>query len=258
MQIAQALWNHGPRMVAAMKARGLDVPTFQGEEILDLMAYLRSHGRRIAAPQFQSAGDPATGRRLFTSKGCVRCHGVFGEEDEIGPDLGRAELDGSVTQLAGRMWNHWPAMASAMQALEMQPPTFQGSDLADVFAFIIFSRYDGQKGDPARGRRVYAEKGCSACHGPQGEGKVGPVLREIAPRESKEALVQRMWNHAPGMSLLMASKNLRWPRLEPQEMADLLAFFAEGFSGGPGGAAATASQDEERGPAAGGEAPDSR
>jgi len=42
LRIAQDLWNHGSAMVAAMQMQDLDVPTFEGNEIIDLLAYLRS------------------------------------------------------------------------------------------------------------------------------------------------------------------------------------------------------------------------
>ena len=142
LRIAQDLWNHGPAMVPAIRRLGLDIPKFNGSEIIDLFAYLRSQGQRQAAHEFRSAGDPGRGKRLFREKGCSRCHAVFGEGAGIGPDLGSAELRGSVTQLAGRMWNHWPAMAEAMGALGMAPPTFKGEDVADLFAFLFVSRYE--------------------------------------------------------------------------------------------------------------------
>jgi mono/diheme cytochrome c family protein len=127
------------------------------------------------------------------------------------------------------MWNHWPAMASAMETLEMQPPTFRGSDLADLFAYLFFARYDGQPGSPARGRNLYTTSHCASCHGVSGAGGVGPALREFTGREPKEALLQRMWNHAPGMSWQMGIHKIPWPRLEPQQLADLMAYLATGL-----------------------------
>jgi mono/diheme cytochrome c family protein len=107
LQIAQDLWNHGPKMIAAMHARGLQLPTFKDKEIIDLFAYLRSQGKRQAAREFKSAGNAEKGKRVFAEKGCQRCHGLPGRNAGIAPDLGTSELRGSVTQLAGRMWNHW-------------------------------------------------------------------------------------------------------------------------------------------------------
>lgn len=233
LAIAQGLWNHGPQMVRSMDRRNLDVPQFQGEEILSLFAYLRSQGRRQAPREFQSPGDPERGRRVFEAKGCDRCHGVFDAEPGIGPDLGRVELRGSVTQIAGRMWNHWPAMAEAMEALDMPLPAFEENDLADVFAYLFLARYDGQRASAQNGRLVYREKGCVACHGPEGRGGIGPSLRTRTTGKTKETIVQVMWNHGPSMEHEMGRNQIPWPRFDVQEMAELLAFLAQGWAEAP-------------------------
>jgi mono/diheme cytochrome c family protein len=228
LRIAQDLWNHGPVMVPAIRRAGLYVPKFEGSEIVDLFAYLRSHGQRTATREFRSAGDPERGRRLFVSKGCARCHGLFGRGSSLGPDLGQSELRGSVTQLAGRMWNHWPAMAGLMAALGMSPPTFHDEEMADLFAYLFLSRYEGPPGDASRGEVVYRQRGCASCHGPRGEGNVGPALSPLTGGEPKESIVQRMWNHAPEMGQKMNAYGVLWPHLEAAELNDLFAFLAAG------------------------------
>ena len=228
LRIAQDLWNHGPVMVPAIRRLGMDVPKFEGSEIVDLFGYLRSQGQRETTREFRSAGDPKRGGALFASKGCARCHAIFGRGSSIGPDLGKAELRGSVTQLAGRMWNHWPAMAEAMGTLGMAPPTFHEEEMADLFAYLFLSRYDGRPGDVARGEAVYQTKGCASCHGPRGEGNVGPGLRAAAAGQPKEAIVQRMWNHAPAMGEKMSAYGVPWPRFEADDLANLIAFLARG------------------------------
>ncbi len=228
LRIAQDLWNHGPAMARAIRTMGLDVPKFEGNEIVDLFAYLRSHGQRQAVREFRGAGDPRNGEKVFKSKGCVRCHAVFGPGGGIGPDLGRAELRGSVTQLAGTMWNHWPAMSAAMESLGLRRPTFADDELADVFAWLFSNRYGGPPPDRARGERVYREKGCAGCHGARGEGGAGPELRHAVRGEAKERIVQRMWNHAPRMGEMMLAQDVPWPRFEAGELSDLVAFLSGG------------------------------
>ncbi len=228
LQIAQNLWNHGPVMVSAMRARDLELPTFKGDEIIDLFAYLRGQGQRQTARVFTSAGDAERGRRLFTQKRCSQCHTVFGKEG-IGPDLGRSEIRGSVTQLAGTMWNHWPAMAGAMQAMGLRVPVFEGNQLADVFAYLFISRYDGEPGTRQQGEIVFGVKGCALCHGNRGEGGIGPALASITPHESKELIAQRMWNHAPEMLVRMGSRRIQWPRLSADELSSLIRLLSEGW-----------------------------
>lgn len=233
LRLAADLWNHGPAMAAAMAEAGLDVPKFEGREIIDLFAYVRSHGRRAAAPRFQSPGDPVRGRDVFESKGCAACHPLFGDEPGIGPDLGRVELRGSVTQIAGRMWNHWPEMARMMQKAGMAVPQFETDELLDLFAYVYIARYDGEPGDAARGRRLFEGKGCAICHGGDGEGGVGPALRELVGGKPKEEIAQAMWNHAPKMKARLSEQNLSWSHFEGSEMKDLLTFLSTGWTDVP-------------------------
>jgi mono/diheme cytochrome c family protein len=232
LKIAQDLWNHGPGMIAAMRARNLEVPTFRGNEIVDLFAYLRSQGQRRSARVFESAGDPAAGKALFASKGCARCHAVSGARASIGPDLGRVELQGSVTQLAGRMWNHWPAMSGGMQSMGMATPVFENEELADVFAYLFVSRYDAVRLSPQRGREPYRDKRCASCHGLKGEGGVGPALASVKG-ESKEEIARKMWNHAPLMRQTMAARRIPWPRLTAEELAALIRVMTAGWTDEP-------------------------
>lgn len=235
LRIARDLWNHGPAMVRSIRARGLDVPQFEDTEIIDLFAYLRSRGERRTARRFQSPGDPERGERVFQHQGCGRCHGVFSDEREIGPDLGTLDLGGSVTQIAGRMWNHWPAMTEAMEALDMPVPKFGEEELADLFAYLFIARYQAQPGDPVHGRAVYVDKRCSDCHGlgevvdEETEDLLGPALAPITGHQPKELIAEKMWNHVPQMSRRMGQQRIPWPRFEPRELADLLAFLAAGW-----------------------------
>ncbi|HSF15504.1 MAG TPA: c-type cytochrome [Vicinamibacteria bacterium] len=224
LRIAQDLWNHGSAMVTAIQMQGLDVPTFQGNEIIDLLAYLRSQGERRATREFQSSGEPTNGRKLFESKGCSRCHTIFGTGSSVGPDLGITELRGSVTQIAGRMWNHWPQMSQAMRDLGMQRPEFSADELADLFSYVFIARYEGRLGDVSRGETVYRSKGCATCHGEGGQGDIGPSLAGDSQPATKERITQRMWNHGPRMWEEMAEQRIPWPRFSAEQLADLIAY----------------------------------
>jgi mono/diheme cytochrome c family protein len=231
LQIAQDLWNHGPAMTAMMRARNLAVPTFQANEIVDLFAYVRGQGQRRAPQMFTSAGDPVRGKEAFRAKGCSQCHSVFGQGGSIGPDLGRTELRGSVTQLAGRMWNHWPAMSGAMQSMGMSTPQFRNQELADVFAYVFVSRYYGDEAPVDRGIVVYREKRCASCHGINGEGGIGPALARATAGKTKEAIAGAMWNHATAMGARMSDRQIPWPRFTADDLAALIRLLTEGWPG---------------------------
>ena len=40
--MTRSLWTHGPQMLAALEARGIDWPVFAGSEMTDLITYLNS------------------------------------------------------------------------------------------------------------------------------------------------------------------------------------------------------------------------
>jgi mono/diheme cytochrome c family protein len=124
-------------------------------------------------------------------------------------------------------------MSEAMGALGMAPPTFKNEELADVFSYLFITRYEGRVGDMERGRAAYQQKGCASCHGPSGEGIVGPPLKGATGGEPKERIAQRMWNHASQMRNHMRPRQIPWPRFEPDELAALLAFLADGWKTSP-------------------------
>ena len=229
LRLAEGLWNHGSAMLESMRRRGLDLPQFHNTEIIDIFAYIRSQGQGRVTREFESPGDPGRGERAFKAKGCTHCHDVFGDDSNIGADLGRVELHGSVTQIAGRMWNHWPAMASAMEALDLQLPTFREGELADLLAYVYVSRYRGAGGDPLRGGAVYGDLGCAFCHGLEGEGTLGPPLNQVTPTAGAEQIIQGMWNHAPAMWEEMGAHQMPWPRFDAQELTDLLSFLVSAW-----------------------------
>jgi mono/diheme cytochrome c family protein len=220
--IAQNMWNHGPRMIDTMRKLRIAIPTFEGREIIDLFAYIRSvsvigGGRRVYA----SPGNAKRGKDLFISKGCNRCHSSGGR----GPDLAKMELRYSVTQIAGLMWNHWPQMWEQMEEIGLSNPVFSGEEMADIIAYIYSIRYSGEPGDPVRGEKIFSSKGCIKCHTIAGEGgTVAPDLAVLEITRSPITAAQAMWNHASPMEAKMKEKDIPWPRFEGNEMADLLEF----------------------------------
>lgn len=129
-QVAGQMWNHSPEMWAAMKAKSIERPTFEGQEMADLIAFLYS--LRYVGP----AGSPLIGQELFTQRKCGRCHGADGRGGEFGPELrGRGRLLTSVT-LAKALWTHGPRMYRRSQELGLGWPTLRESDLAHLLAFL--------------------------------------------------------------------------------------------------------------------------
>jgi len=229
IQIAQAMWNHEPAMAQEFVRLGLPLPTFEGDEMADLIAYLqRAAVPADAEPVYVEPGSPNQGRALFEQKGCVTCHAIRGEGGTPGiPDLGhrRTELVRSVTEVAAFMWDHGVAMQDKMREFKVQPVRFEGNEMADIIAYLYFINYFDQPGDGERGKKLFSEKHCIQCHSiTPGEPSIGPDLSRSTQVGSPIEVITVMWNHAKKMEPAMTARGIPWPRFEIGEMADLVEF----------------------------------
>ncbi|MEI6668834.1 MAG: c-type cytochrome [Acidobacteriota bacterium] len=180
--------------------------------------------------------EPTAGAKLFVQKGCVRCHALGGDESRMGPDLGRIHFPGTALDLAGAFWNHAPVMAEKMRESKIQQPTLDSREMADLLAFLTAYRYYvaqvGGPANPAIGKKVFEQKGCSNCHGDLATfDKRGPSLAKYRGRMSAIVLAQTMWNHGSEMATVMRSSGIAWPTFSGGEMGDLLAYVQVGGSG---------------------------
>jgi mono/diheme cytochrome c family protein len=124
-------------------------------------------------------------------------------------------------------------------------PTFDGRELADIIAYIGAAARDGGgaaervvPGVPERGQRLFTTKRCIVCHSVGGTGaKGGKVGPELGRRQhvSLTQFAALMWNHAPTMWARMEQRGIQVPRLQGQEMADLVAYlYVSHYFEGPG------------------------
>jgi mono/diheme cytochrome c family protein len=85
--------------------------------------------------------------------------------------------------------------------------------------------------DPARGRQVFIQKGCVACHSVNGVGgDLGPALNAAdmpSPMNSFE-FAARMWRGAQAMTALQEDLLGEVISLDGQDLADLVAFAHDG------------------------------
>jgi len=226
--LAASMWSHGLRMAEAMQTKGIARPTFERNEFVDLIAYVIANA---AYPGGESAqilpGTPAGGETLFRDKRCVSCHTIAGKGGNVGLELGRAHHV-SLTQFAGLMWNHGPAMWGRMKERGIEVPQLTGQEIADIVAYLYTAHYfDPAVGDRNRGRQVIQSKGCVACHSVRGKG--GKAATDFASSDvagSPAVLVAAMWNHSRSMEDQAMKQGLRLPTLKGQELADLAAYFA--------------------------------
>jgi len=218
---AQRFWNHAPEMEEAMEAQGAQWPQLTAQQVADMLVYLRSVGNGFMLVA-TLPGDPWSGKALFRQR-CQRCHQAEGEGGDIGPVLGSGESTGSLSGFAAALWNHAPAMGERMEELGVERPLFTEQEMANLITYFFALRYFATPGDAGTGEDVYARH-CASCHGESGEGGLGPELRELGARSSVTFLTAALWNHGPRMYEEMQRQGREWPRFEPTEMRDLIAY----------------------------------
>lgn len=129
-QAAGWMWNHSPEMWRAIQPKGLERPKFEGQEMADLLAYL------YTIHYFDEPGNPETGKQIFGSKGCATCHGENGGGAKGGPNIQKLKGKFSPVRMAFTMWQHGPTMYARAQRENIPWPKFQGSEMADLVAFL--------------------------------------------------------------------------------------------------------------------------
>lgn len=223
--MAQALWNHGPEMADTMQQLDITIQMFDGNEMADLMAYIRATSQGKAPErQYLPPGNPRQGERLFATKGCTTCHALRGVGGGVGPDLAREEFRQSLTHIAGIMWNHGPKMWQSMAEAGLERPTFTVTEMADLISYLYFLRYIDEPGNPVNGQHLFTAK-CATCHAIKGEGgKVGPDLGKSQAALTILGISTAMWNRAPKMQEAMRAIGVSWPQFTATEAADLLAY----------------------------------
>ena len=223
---AQTMWNHAPAMEAHMRDLNIPWPQFQGEEMSDLLTYVRQARGGSELESELLPASPSHGWELFRKKGCINCHAIRGSGGNVGPDLGSGRpLPRNLTQMAGRMWNHSPQMLAAMQAKGIERPTFSGKEMADVISFLYSVRYTDMGGSAVIGHDLFTQRKCSQCHGADARGgSVGPNLRSGNRMLTPVSLALALWSHGPHMYEKAQELGLGWPTLSEGDLSHLLAF----------------------------------
>jgi cytochrome c2 len=169
-------------------------------------------------------GNPLEGSRLFTGKGCLRCHAVHSVGGTTGPDLGRGILNRPLLEIAGVMWNHSPGMEHVFQERRIARPKFEPPEMASLLAFLYYLGSLDPPGDAAVGARLFRQKGCQTCHSLGGKGgSVGPELDKYSRYASPLYLTAALWNRGKAMAETMREKRVPRPTFEGNDIPDILA-----------------------------------
>lgn len=226
LMLVEAMWNHGPNMMKLFQEHHIKRPELTGNEIIDLAVAIRSYMSPTKVPVGAFAlGDPANGKKLAEQKGCMRCHAFRGVGGKVGPDFDDIDLNYSVTQIAGQMWNHGPQMWQVMQSEGIAFPVFKKGEMADVIAYIYGLKLEDAPGNVEQGFKIVNAKGCLSCHSLQGKGAdIAAELATLGELDAPLKMATAMWNHAPAMQEKLQEKELQWPELNGKDMANLYAY----------------------------------
>jgi len=122
-EIAAAMWNHAPRMAAA----GAPMAPLAPAEMQALVSSF------WAVKFFEAAGRPASGSRVFASKNCAICHN---DASSGAPRLPIAGRDFGGANMVSVLWKHGPDMLSQMKTRAIAWPRFEGTQMADLIAYL--------------------------------------------------------------------------------------------------------------------------
>lgn len=217
-----AMWNVLPKMTTKMKKLGIKMVKFNGQDILDILAYIRGSSyfseQRVG---YLTPGNPDKGKKLFATKRCLDCHSIHGKGGDIGPDLGRMENVRSISDIMANLWNHGTKMMELIQEIGYSLPKFEIDEMSDLLAYLYSVQYYDEEGNPKKGEIIYKKKGCPNCHGVE---DIAPPLADIKVLSSPFVFTATAWNHIPLMFDAYQEMKAVWPRFEDDEMRDLVSY----------------------------------
>lgn len=212
-------WNSGKEPGELMRTQGLELFEFRENDLVDIIAYIKRSGlEEIEEKDFYlPPPNPRNGERLFSEKGCVKCHPRPGTPREA---FGGAII-GSFTRIAGRMLNHAMWSGPNRPAMLLTP-----EEMSDLVSYVYFLSYSGKLGNPRAGEQLFVEKKCADCHAVNGRG--GTAASDLGSTSNLKTpinLLSGMWNSAPEkMREEMVEAGVVWPQFQGRELADLFAY----------------------------------
>jgi len=226
--LSQALWNHGPNMIAQMVKLGTKWPEFKGTEMMDLLEYIRANAKGAKEIAYITPGNPKQGKQVFAAKGCIKCHAIRGEGGKGGEDLGKKAqaFYKSLTQIASIMWNKGPTVLAKMAQTQSGIPEFTPKEMADLIAYLYFLRFIDDSGNPANGKKVFSDLGCVKCHAIYGK-QDETVITGLSKHQKATNVMQivsGIWNHSSEIEKAMRDYQIEWPRFKKENLVDLLEF----------------------------------
>ena len=120
VDLAAAMWNHGPKMKQTL-------PELRSEEMKRLVGYLWS------IQYFEAKGDTKRGKAVFTKKLCASCHD---DRASGAPDLASKAGNFNGFSMVSSLWSHGGAMLSQMKTKKVGWQRFTSAEMGDLIAFL--------------------------------------------------------------------------------------------------------------------------
>ena len=122
-------------LLGAVAAAVLAATPVTADHVKSSVPMAGGHGVRLVMPLM----NPARGKVLFVTKGCVACHAINGVGGHDAPAMDAHKMPDMLMNpfdFAAKMWNHAPAMIAAQESAFGEQVFFTGEELADIIAFI--------------------------------------------------------------------------------------------------------------------------
>ena len=207
--LASQMWGHSAQMRAAMAKKKVPFPQLAGQDMTDILTYVRSATPQTSALDELFLSSSTSGSALFQAKGCAGCH--KGSES-----LERGFGHRTMADFAAAMWDHAPQM-------RQPPPSLTSSEMQQIVDYLWSTQYFTQRGDAKAGKKVFEAKHCAECHNDPSSG--APKL--AGTERTAYSMVAVLWQHGPTMLARMRARKIPWPRFQKSEMADLAAYLTE-------------------------------
>jgi mono/diheme cytochrome c family protein len=214
-----------------MPAWGTKEGGLKPEEIDAVIAYLRSlQPTAPTAEQVNAAPvDRGKGDALFAGL-CSPCHGEHGQGSAVAPPL--AAVDNPATKDDSRIYG---TLANGVAGTAMG--SFKQLDAPSLRALIAAvralppidakrSEWKARSGDATRGRDGFM-RACAVCHGPHGEGQLGPALANGAfQAAASDGYLTATILRGRGATQMprFGAAATDHPKLSPDEVVDIIAF----------------------------------
>lgn len=222
---AQQLWSHSGEMERAMNQRGMTWPEFSEQEMVDLLVYLQNQPATRNEPRRLVLSPSADAMAMFDAKACGTCHSLGSGPTDKESLLGSRHDFNTITGFTAAMWNHAPRIA------ESNSNEITVEEMGELMSLVYHRGGFEERGNPSKGRSLFAKKGCQSCHGDRGVND--RAIGRAGDRFSAASMVSAVWSHGPEMLDAMRESGRDWPTLSGREVADLVAYLDQERSAGP-------------------------